>query len=257
MVLATDKGTASYKVSIDAGAYALGGKYFPGDAIVAALFRDGALTSSEKADAESYFVGTGATASYGAVSDFGSFWRGRTELTEFPLVDTSSGTNFEDAWYACLNLTSFSLVDTSSGTRFVTAWFYCKNLPSFPLVDTSNGTRFDSAWNRCSSLTSFPLLDFSSGIKFFAAWYKCKALLSFPANAFDNVKAGDFEAAFDETALDEASIDGILVSLVTSGITTGTRKFGQSGGSAPSSTGEAAIDTLRSRGWTVTVTGGY
>jgi len=32
--------------------------------------------------------------------------------------------------------------------------------------------------------------------------------------------------------------------------------FYQSGGSAPSSTGEAAIDTLRSRGWTVTVTGG-
>jgi len=47
------------------------------------------------------------------------------------------------------------------------------------------------------------------------------------------------------------------VSLVTSGIAAGTRVFGQSGGSAPSSTGEAAIDTLRSRGWTVTVTGGY
>jgi hypothetical protein len=47
------------------------------------------------------------------------------------------------------------------------------------------------------------------------------------------------------------------VSLVTSGIATGTRVFDQSGGSAPSSTGEAAIDTLRSRGWTVTVTGGF
>jgi len=49
----------------------------------------------------------------------------------------------------------------------------------------------------------------------------------------------------------------VLVSLVTSGIATGTRVFDQSGGSAPSATGEAAIDTLRSRGWTVTVTGGY
>jgi len=47
------------------------------------------------------------------------------------------------------------------------------------------------------------------------------------------------------------------VSLVASGIAAGTRVFKQSGGSAPSSTGEAAIDTLRSRGWTVTVTGGY
>jgi hypothetical protein len=49
----------------------------------------------------------------------------------------------------------------------------------------------------------------------------------------------------------------VLVSLVASGIAAGTRVFHQSGGSAPSSTGEAAIDTLRSRGWTVTVTGGY
>jgi len=47
----------------------------------------------------------------------------------------------------------------------------------------------------------------------------------------------------------------VLVSLVASGIAAGV--FNQSGGSAPSSTGEAAIDTLRSRGWTVTVTGGF
>jgi len=56
----------------------------------------------------------------------------------------------------------------------------------------------------------------------------------------------------------QTSIDNILVSLVASGIAAGTRVFGQSGGSAPSAgTGQPAIDTLRSRGWTVTVTGGY
>jgi len=50
----------------------------------------------------------------------------------------------------------------------------------------------------------------------------------------------------------------VLVSLVASGIAAGTRVFNQSGGSAPSvGTGQPAIDTLRSRGWTVTVTGGY
>ena len=401
MVLATDDGTASYGISIPAGAYELGGEYFPGAAIVGALFRDGALTASEKSDAESYFVGNGATASYGAVSDFGAFWRGRIELTEFPLVDTSSGTNFEDAWYGCTSLTSFSLIDTSSGvnfyrawlrcnsltsfplidtssgtnfdrawyscnsltsfplidtssgtsfdrawvgctsltsfslidtssgtnfsyawyscnsltsfplidtssgTNFNAAWYLCTSLTSFPLIDTSSGTIFDAAWYRCASLTSFPLIDTSSGTNFYAAWYRCASLTSFPlidtssgtsfyyawydctsltsfplidtssgtifgrawrdctsltsfpANAFDNIKGGDFTLAFTNTNLSEASIDGILVSLVTSGITTGTRKFDQSGGSAPSSTGEAAIDTLRSRGWTVTVTGGY
>jgi len=164
MVLATDQGTASYGVTIPAGAYEIGGRgglYFPGNAIVGQLIRNGALSEGEAAATEAYFVEKGATASYGAVTDFSNFWRDWLELT------------------------------------------------------------------------------------------------SFPANAFDNVQGGDFTDAFTNTALTQTSIDNILVSLVASGIAAGTRVFDQSGGSAPSSTGEAAIDTLRSRGWTVTVTGGY
>ena len=207
MVLATDQGTASYGVSIDAGAYDLGGEYFPGDAIVAALFRDGVMTTKEKADVESYFVGSGATKSYGEVADFGYAW-------------------------------------------------YGNNLTSFPLIDTSSGTSFRSAWSN-NSLTNFPLIDTSSGTYFGFAWYGNAELVDFPANFFDNIKGGNLDLAFGATNLNEASIDGILVSLVTSGIAAGTRLFDQSGGSAPSSTGEAAIDTLRSRGWTVSVEGGY
>jgi hypothetical protein len=377
MVLATDDGTASYGISIPAGAYELGGEYFPGEAIVGALFRDGALTASEKSDAESYFVGNGAGVDYSEVTSFSDYWRDRSEIIDFPLIDTSSGTDFSVAWYGCTSLTSFPLIDTSSGTdfsvawrdctsltsfplidtssgtsfssawrdcasltsfplidtssgtNFSSAWSYCNSLTSFPLIDTSSGTNFSVAWYKCTSLTSFPLIDTSSGTNFYQAWYKCTSLTSFPlidtssgtnfyqawrdctsltsfplidtssgisfsyawhdcnsltsfplidtssgtdfsvawdrctsltsfpANAFDNIKGGDFTLAFTNTNLSEASIDGILVSLVTSGITTGTRLFDQSGGSAPSSTGEAAIDTLRSRGWTVTVTGGY
>ena len=185
MVLGTDQGTASYGVTIPAGAYDIGGQYFPGNAIVGQLIRDGALSDGEAAATEAYFVENGATAGYGSVTDFTTFWRDWSEITSFPLIDTSSGTDFSSAWRNCLSLTSF------------------------------------------------------------------------PANIFDNVKGGDFTDAFKNTALTQTSIDNILVSLVTSGIATGTRVFDQSGGSAPSSTGEAAIDTLRSRGWTVTVTGGY
>ena len=234
MVLATDQGTASYGISIPAGAYELGGQFFPGGAIVGALFRNEAITAGEKTDAESYFVGNGATASYGTVLSFSGFWRLRSEITSFPLIDTSSGTDF-----------------------FAT-WFLCTSLTSVPLIDTSNGTIFSSTWRNCSSLTSFPLIDMSSGTVFNRTWRDCILLASFPANAFDNVKGGDFAFSFDGTNLNESSIDGILVSLVTSGIATGTRVFDQSGGSAPSvGTGQPAIDTLRARGWTVTVTGGY
>jgi len=188
MVLGTDQGTASYGVTIPAGAYDIGGRgglYFPGTAIVGQVIRNGALSGSEAAATEAYFVGKGATASYGAVTNFIRYWRNWTEITTFPLIDTSSGTGFGEAW------------------------------------------------RNCSSLTGFP------------------------ANAFDNISGGNFTNAFVNTALTQTSIDNILVSLVASGIATGTRTFNQSDGSSPSVTGEAAIDTLRSRGWTVTVTGGY
>jgi len=282
--LATDQGTASYGVNIPAGPYEIGGRggqYFPGNAIVGQLIRDGALSAGDAAATEAYFVENGATASYGAVTDFESFWQDWSEITSFPLINTSSGTTFNAAWYGCYSLTSFPLIDTSAGTDFNTAWRDCTGLTRFPIIDTSSGTDFERAWYdcnsltsfppidtsagttfkftwyRCTGLTSFPLIDTSAGTNFRLAWYDCTGLTSFPANAFDNVKGGNFTDAFTNTALTQTSIDNILVSLVASGIAAGTRVFGQSGGSAPSSTGEAAIDTLRSRGWTVTVTGGY
>jgi len=326
MVLATDQGTASYGVNIPAGAYNLGGIYFPGNAIVGAVFRDGEMTAGEKTDTERYFVGNGAAASYGNVVDFNSFWRGHSEITEFPsivtssgedfsyawdscssltsfplidtskgttfreawdgcssldsfpsivtskgenfsyawrgcsslnsfpAIDTSSGTGFSGAWFGCSSLDSFPLINTSKGENFSYAWYNCTSLTSFPAIDTSSGTNFTYAWRGCTSLTSFPLINTSSGTTFPEAWYNCSSLTSFPANAFDDIKGGDFTNAFIGTALSQTSINGILVSLVESGIASGTRVFDQSGGSAPSSTGEAAIVTLRSRGWTVTVT---
>jgi len=260
MVLGTDQGTASYGVNIPAGPYEIGGRggqYFPGTALVGQLIRNGALSEGEAAATEDYFVGEGATASYGAVTDFGNFWRGWSELTSFPLIDTSSGTIFFRTWWNCFSLTSFPLIDTSSGTNFFAAWFGCNSLTSFPLIDTSSGTSFIQAWFACTSLTSFPLIDTSSGTDFKQAWQGCNSLTTIPAGLFDNVKGGRFTDAFIDTALTQTSIDNILVSLVASGISAGTRVFDQSGGSAPSAAGEAAIDTLRSRGWIVSVTGGY
>ena len=260
MVLSTDQGTASYGVTIPAGAYDIGGRggeYFPGNAIMGQLIRDGALSAREAAETEAYFVRNGADASYGAVTDFETYWADWPEITSFPLIDTSAGTNFRAAWGNCTSLTSFPLIDTSSGTDFFAAWIDCSSLTSFPLLETSAGANFNQTWRGCTGLTSFPLIDTSAGTTFDRAWQDCSSLTSFPANLFDNVSGGDFTEAFTSTALTQTSIDNILVSLVASGIATGTRVFDQSGGSAPSSTGEAAIDTLRSRGWTVTVTGGF
>ena len=193
MVLATDQGTASYGVTIPAGAYDIGGRngqYFPGNAIVGQLIRDGALSAGDAAATEAYFVEKGANAGYGAVTNFRNFWKDWSEITSFPLIDTSSGTNFQGAWWNCSSLTSLPLINTSAGTNFGLAWRNCSSLTSFPLIDTSSGTNFSRAWFYCSSLTSFP------------------------ANAFDNIKGGNFSEAFRSTALTQTSIDNILVSLV-------------------------------------------
>lgn len=115
-----------------------------------------------------------------SVTDFQSAWHSCSSLTSFPLIDTSSGTNFSSAWYNCSSLTSFPLIDTSSGTSFTQAWYNCSNLTGFPLINTSGVTSFYRGWAGCSSLTSFPLIDTSSGTNFYQAWNGCSSLTSFP-----------------------------------------------------------------------------
>jgi len=238
MVLGTDVGTASYEVTIPAGAYEVGGRsngqYFPGGALVGQVIRSGSLTAGEKAAAEAEMVANGAVASYGAVTNMRLFWRGRSEITQFPLLDMSSCTNLQSAWEGC--------------TGQVTV----------PSYDTSVVENFRAAWIGNSSIVTMTLLDTSSGSNFTLTWANCDSLANFPANFFDDISGGLFADAFTNTNLSEASIDNILTSLVASGIAAGTRQFDQSGGTAPSvGTGRPAIDTLRARGWTVNVTGGY
>jgi hypothetical protein len=211
MVLATPQGTAAYGVNIPAGSYAVGGTttggYFPGTAIQDCVIRNGAMTQGEIDLTIAYMLDEGDGLDYGAVMNFSNYWRNRTEITSFPLINTSAGTDFSYAWRNCTSLTSF------------------------PLIDTSAGTNFSYAWRNCSSLTSFP------------------------ANFFDGCAATNFDNAFTTTNLNQSSIDGVLVSINSNGTSNGT--FKQSDGSAPSATGRAAITAMRSRGWTVTVTGGF
>lgn len=274
MVVGTEDGTASYGVSLPAGEYDIGGDYFMGGSVNGFLLREGDMSASDLRNVEKDFVSKGAKASYGDVTNFRDYWRDKG-ITEFPLIDTSNGTNFANAWqnnnltsfplidtssginfsqtWRDNNLTEFPLIDTSSGTNFADAW-RDNNLTSFPLIDTSSGTEFSFAW-RNNKFTSFPSLDVSNGVNFLYTWYINGNLTDFPANMFDNCSATRFDSAFAFTNLSQSSIDGILVSIESNGTSNGI--FGQSGGSAPGATGEAAIDALRSRGWTITVTGGY
>jgi hypothetical protein len=252
-VALTRNGSYAASAAYSAGTYTMP-IYQPFD-LCAILWTSADLTTVQEAIVLAEGSARGAAADFGGVTDFARGWRARTDLRDFPVIDASSGTNFRDAWFGCTGLTSFPLLDVSSGTNFFAAWQICAGLTSFPLLDVSSGTSFNGAWRSCSSLTSFPALDISSGTDFRFAWFACTSLTTFPANMFDTCSATLFANAFASTNLSQTSIDNILVSINTAGTSGGT--FNQSGGSAPSATGEAAIDDLVSRGWTVTVTGGY
>jgi hypothetical protein len=279
MLMGGSDGSAFYEVAIS-GSYSLLASASLTDHPLRESIRviwSSSLTTAQKTAIESLITYTDWD--FSDVTSFYRYWMKRTELTNFPLIDTSSGTNFYAAWYQCSSLTSFPLLDVSSGTNFSYAWQECSSLTSFPQLDVSSGTNFYAAWYGCSSLTSFPLLDVSSGVNFFRAWrlctsltsfplldvssgtsfqqtwYQCTSLQTFPANMFNSVTATNFTNAFTSTNLSSQSIDNILTSIDTANTSNGT--FDQSGGSAPSATGEAAIDNLIARGWTITVTGGY
>ena len=60
-----------------------------------------------------------------------------------------------------------------------------------------------------------------------------------------------------DNALPQASVDGILQAFDASGSSSGTCTLSGGTNAIPSATGNTAIDNLRARGWTVTVSGGY
>ena len=190
-----------------------------------------------------------------AGTNFNNAWNGCSGLTSFPLIDTVAGTNFNAAWSNCTGLTSFPLINTAAGTTFGETWLNCTGLTSFPLINTAAGTSFSTTWQGCTGLTSFPLINTAAGTNFSQAWNGCSGLTSFPASFFNGCSATNFTNSFLNTALTQASIDNILVSINSNSTSNGT--FNQSGGSAPSATGNTAIDAMRGRGWTITVTGGY
>jgi hypothetical protein len=115
-----------------------------------------------------------------AGTTFSNTWFNCSSLTSFPLINTAAGTNFGEAWFNCSSLTSFPLINTAAGTNFSFAWQNCSSLTSFPLLDTSAGTNFGQAWSACASLTSFPLINTAAGTNFGEAWFNCSSLTSFP-----------------------------------------------------------------------------
>jgi hypothetical protein len=185
-------------------------------------------------------------------TSFYATWSNCQSLTSFPPLNVSQGTDFIAAWANCNSLTSFPLLDVSSGTNFDYAWSSCTSLVSFPLIDVSSGIYFGQAWQNCTSLTSFPLLDVSQGTAFNNAWRNCSSLTTFPAAMFNSCLATNFTNAWQNCALNQTSVNNILVSLDTAGQSNGTVNINGGTSAAPSGAGATAKTSLQGKSWTVT-----
>jgi len=73
----------------------------------------------------------------------------------------------------------------------------------------------------------------------------------------DTLPASLTDLRADDNDLPEATIDALLAALDTAGASNGNCELQGGTNAAPSASGQTSIDSLRARGWTVTVTGGY
>lgn len=149
-------------------------------------------------------------ANYLEVADILGIWKnataGRTSFANLfensnvktiPLIDTSSGTNFDRMFYGCTKLESVPLFDTSNGTSIFNIFNGCSNLKSVPLFNTSKVTRFGGAFYGCALLTEIPNIDTSAALDYNYAFSGCSKLVTAPTiNCTNLTRVENLEGTF-------------------------------------------------------------
>jgi surface protein len=264
------EGIVHAKVNVPNGAYGFtqDPRFFPSTNITGHILREGELSTANATGAKTYLAENGAGTNFAGVTSMAEWFRLRTDLVELYAGDwdTSSVTSFSAFASGCANLTTLDVSnwDTSSVVSFGQFANACANLTTLDVSnwDTGNVTSFNRFVFGCASLATLDVSswDTSSVVNFGLFANNCISLTTVTVNGgtgspFSDSPCTNYNQAFNNTALTQASIDAILVAIEAAGTSGGT--FGQSGGSAPSATGEAAVTALRGRGWTVTVTGDF
>jgi surface protein len=297
LVHATKSGTYAAKVNLPDGEYnfTVNPLYFPTDNIVQLFIVARDLNGSDRETLRQFaiqnrgagdnFAGVTSMSQWfrqrtdvveiysgdwdtSSVTSFGSFARNASSLTTLDVSgwDTSSVTNFNSFASDANSLTALDVSgwDTSSVTNFGSFARFASSLTELDVSgwDTSSVTNFGSFASDANSLTALDVSGWdTSSVTTFSNFARDASSLTTvtvtggTGNPFADSAATSYAFAFSGTNLNQASIDAILVAIEQADTSNGT--FNQSGGSAPSATGEDAVTALRGRGWTVTVTGGF
>lgn len=289
-------GVVKFDVIIPAGSWSLTTNplYFPSTSLGQLVIVDGALTLEEEALLLTYMSRKGFTPRITDAPNFFSWFRTRTDLVRLYTEDWDTGEVISIASFAYGDTNLVTLDISNWTTPNLTAMFnFARDCPSLlelnaSGLNVSGVAGFANFASGCPSLTdlnvsgwkpesatgAFGFISGSSSLVTLdiSDWVtpnlmscaqfamNCTSLANFivfggTGTPFADSPCTNYTNAFTNTNLTQQSIDDILVAINMAGTSNGT--FNQSGGSAPSSVGEAAITALRSRGWTITVTGGF
>jgi hypothetical protein len=216
-------------------------------------------------------------------------WSGCTGLTSFPPIKLGSAlTGLNETWYGCSGLTEFPLISGLDNVNSCySAWQECTGLVAFPSLKMPRCYDFGGTWLGCSALTSFPddadlgslAWENNDDVDVSEAWLGCTSLTSFnglallPRNTADLWDAwrdctsltkwiapqeaftefDDTSGTWQNTALDQESVDGIIEWLAKTAelqdLTGETISFGSAGARA---TDNDNLKALVARGFTIT-----
>ena len=271
MLIGTVNGTVHIEVDIPIGEWNLvnAGIHFPGDNVIGVIAKNGIMSAGELADAKAWLADRGSPEVYTPTVSPGFFNKGFNNwgiVTSLPQnIDFVNAVSmFRTFATNAITEIPVGYLDNAVNLAGLQTTFYNNLLTSIPanlLQYNTNlvNVRYAFAINNIVAVPS-SLFDNAALINAGFVFYANNTLTTVPANLFDTqTVCTDYDGAFTGTNLTQQSIDNVLVSIAYSATTNTLSNglFDQTGGSAPSVTGEAAIDSLRALGWTINVTGGY
>ena len=114
------------------------------------------------------------------VTEMTYLFAGCSNLVAIPQLNTSKVTHMGAMFSGCTSLTTIPLLDTSSAKYMTYMFNACKNLIEIPQIDTSNVLDISHMFDRCSRLTSIPMLNTSKTTAMHGLFYGCTNLTEVP-----------------------------------------------------------------------------
>lgn len=238
MIIGTTIGSVHCDISVSAGLWSLPIAPYglAGENVIQVIIRDPKLSKSELNFYKNYLQTLGSDLTFTPVTLL-SYFNQRIDITKVYLDNwnTSAVTDFSYCFYNCVGINSINLT-----------------------IDTSNGTNFEAMLSGLIQITSLDIsgLDFSSATSFINFLRGNASLTDLTVgNVFSNITCTNYTSAFRECALNQQSVDNILVSINNAGTNGGILGIQGGTNATPSTIGKTATDALRARGWTVTLNG--